>query len=43
MRKTKKRTLQQLIADNKRELLKDAKALEQIEERLEKRAQQQWG
>ncbi|WP_083249199.1 FbpB family small basic protein [Bacillus solimangrovi] len=43
MRKHKKRTLQQLIAENKQELLNDRQALEKIEERMERRAQKQSG
>lgn len=39
MKKFKKRSFKELVAENKRQLLSDQEALEKIEERLEKRAQ----
>ncbi|RFU70408.1 FbpB family small basic protein [Peribacillus saganii] len=35
--KRRKRSFEELVTENKRELLKDAKLMEKIEDRLEKR------
>ncbi|BBW96050.1 MULTISPECIES: FbpB family small basic protein [Geobacillus] len=37
MRRSRKMTLQELISENKRQLLNDREALEKIEKRLEER------
>ncbi|MBD8068181.1 FbpB family small basic protein [Bacillus sp. PS06] len=37
MRKIKKQTFEELVLENKRQLLKDEAALEKIEERLEQK------
>jgi hypothetical protein len=40
MRKIRKKTFSDLVSENKKELLKDKKAMDKIEDRIEQRAQE---